>query len=814
MKFFIWLCLLLFFCLPGHAQATNPAEACKIRGRVIDSVTNLPVGYAAVTAFLKGSTNVAGGMITDEQGRFSIDHLAPGDYQVKVDFIGYNTIIKTGVILSAGQPAARMGDISITGSATTIKDVTITGARNFMENKLDKFVYNVDKDITSQNGVATDLLKKIPQISVDVDGNVELLGSSNVRVFINGKASAMFDNNLAEALQAIPASEIKSIEVITTPGAQYDAQGSGGIINIILKDNKSQGINGSVNVSAGTRLENGTATIHAHKNNFDINASLGTNDHLKSSTLSSMDRRTDGDTSELKQNGNGTDTRTSYKGQTGMDWAISKKDDLNASLRYNNYGDQQTGYIYQQQLSYYPATDTNSLKNSNSYFRYRVTDFNINYVRKMDSSSQELDLSYQLSYCRYNAYYQQNQLYEGSANAFAGGEGNNRKKDYETYIIADYTLPITKNIIFNTGVKGSFTREYSYSDNYLLDAQSGDYNFNPAGLDYFNYIRSVYAAYVSLTLPLGDKNSLKLGMRDEYTNVTLPADTTNPSYNFFIPSAVISRKLANNQTLKLSYTKRLQRANYQVLDPFVNAADPSNLTEGNPYLKPERSDVAELSYFKFFNSGSSFLATLYYRNTRDDEQTYILSYDSININNITYRNVTITTNENAGNQQTTGINLSGTLALSQKLEIRGSANLYDKYIVSTLIPGNSINAFNYRINANATYKFNKDLAAEFFGNFNSPRTEIQGAFPSFTSYSVAIRQMLHHNKASIAFTTTNPFNKYVDQPTNISGPGFTIAADRKLPYRSFGLSFTYKFGKMEGKEKKEEKNEEDEARER
>ena len=807
MRFLFCFNLLFFAFITSYSQPAIVAGPGKITGRVVDSATKEPVAYAAVTAFLNGSTVVAGGMITDEKGLFVIDHLMVGTYLVKIDFIGYNTISKTGIILSEGQKVAKLGNLPIAGSYKTISEVTVTGARSFMENKLDKFVYNVDKDITSQNGVATDLLKKIPQVAVDVDGNVELLGSANVRVFINGKPSAMFDNNLAEALQAIPASEIKSIEVITSPGAQYDAQGTGGIINIILKNDKSQGINGSINLSAGTLLENGTANIHAHKGKVDINASLGSNGQLTATTHNSMDRKTYGDTSELRQNGTGSDTRNSYKGQVAIDWAINKKDDLNASVRYNNYGGNLTGLTGQQFFTNYPlpATDTNTTRNSSSYFRYRVTDYNINYVRKIDTAGQELDLSYQASYCRYNSYYRQytDSMYSGS-----GGEGNNRLKDFETYIVADYTLPLSKKVVFNTGVKGSFTREYSYADHYILNAVTNEYDFDPSGLNYFNYIRDVYAGYVSLTFPLGDNNTLKLGMRDEYTNITLPVDTTNPSYNSFIPSAVISRKLKNNQTLKLSYTKRIQRANYQTLNPYIDATDPLNLLQGNPYLKPERTDAAELSYFKFFKGGSSILATLYYRNTRDDEQNYVLHDDTLTVGNTTYRNVTITTNENAGDQQTAGINLSGTLTLSQKLEIRGSANLFDKYIVSTLIPGNSINAFNYRVNANGTYKFNKGLVAEFFGNFNSPRTEIQGKFPSFTSYSFAIRQLLFKKKASIAFITTDPFNKYVDQPTNITGPDFTVVSDRKIPYRSFGLNFTYKFGKIEYKEKKEDNSDE------
>src|SRR5450432_1608231 len=187
-------------------------------------------------------------------------------------------------------------------------------------------VYNAERDITSQGGVATDLLKKIPMISVDVDGNVELQGNANIRFLINGKPSSIFGNNLADALQSIPASQIKSIEVVTSPGAKYDAEGTGGIINIILKDSKVQGINGNINVSAGTRLENASLNLNARKNNFGMNAYFSGNAQLPSTTLNSLNRNafdSSGNLSgNLTQNGQSTFKRNGFETGLGFDWSI------------------------------------------------------------------------------------------------------------------------------------------------------------------------------------------------------------------------------------------------------------------------------------------------------------------------------------------------------------------------------------------------------------------------------------------------------------------------------------------------------------
>ncbi len=786
------------FCL---GQSSGRASNCVIKGKIVDSATKTGIEYASVTAFLTGTEKVAGGIITDEKGAFKIENLATGEYYIKIDFIGYRSKQMNAITLSEAKNVADMGSIGLPAASRTMKEVTVTGSKNFMENHLDKFVFNVEKDVTAQGGVATDLLKKVPQVSVDVDGNIELLGSGNVRVFINGKPSTMFDNNLSEALQAIPANQIKSIEVITSPGAQYDAQGTGGIINIILKDNKAQGISGSVALSTGTRLENGSANIHAKKGKIDLSASLSGNAQLKGTTLSTLNRTRD--TAQLLQNGTGTLEKNGYRGQLGMEWAISKKDNLSANLSYNSFGNDNTGVTNQSQL--YPAADTNTVRNSYNTFRYNTLDFNLNYLRKFAREGQELSISLQSSNGDGTTYYRQNQRYSDSSNLFSGALGNNHLSDRETYLILDYAQPIKKDVILNVGAKVTDSRITSNSDHSILDPFSGIYAFDSSQNNTFNFNRDVYAGYASVTFPFYKGFTSKLGVRDEYTAIDIPGlqGATVPSYNSFIPSIVISKKLTKNQNIKFSYTKRIQRAGYRELNPFIDATDPTSLLQGNPYLKPERSDVFEVTYNRFFEKGNSILITAFSRNTRDDEQTYL--YDTtITVGKTTYTNVAVITNENAGHQHLTGFNISGNLVLSNKLEIRGNANVFDKYIISELVAGTTINSINYRINANATYQFTKTLLGEFFGNFNSQRTEIQGKFPSFTSYSFALRQMLWKKKGSVAFTTTNPFNRYTNQATDVTGQNFTVTSNRKIPYQSFGLSFSYKFGKMEYKEKKQE----------
>jgi len=811
-KIFIFLGIFFAFAYHGWSQQLPAAGSCKIKGKVIDSLTRQPVSYATVTTFLTGSTNVAGGIITDDNGQFTIDNLKEGEYRVKIEFIGYEPIIKTGVVLTDKKPVVNMGEINLASSSSKLKEVTVTANKNFMENHIDKLVYNVDKDITSQGGIATDILKKVPMVNVDIDGNIDLLGDPNVRVFINGKPSALFDNNLAEALKAIPASQIKSIEVITSPGAQYDAQGSGGIINIILKDNKAKGVNGNYSLSGGSRYENGSANVHVKNGSLDVNASLSGNAQLNTRTQTSLTRTAD--SAGLIQDGYGQVQRNGYRAQGGFDWGMTKTDDINASISYNNFGNTNQGLVNQQQITNYPyPVDTYSVRNSDNYFRYRGEDWNINYKKKFAREGQELNLSYQGSEGSSIVRYHQSQYYTSNDSVFTGAKGDNGMKDLETYLSADYAHPFSKDVMLNVGVKGSFSRISSNSDHYNFLPPSGNYYFDSTQLNYFNYNRDIYAVYASLSFPLSKNYSMKVGVRDEYTINSVPGDTlVIPSYNFITPSAIISRTLNNHQTIKLSYARRIQRPGYGQYNPFINATDPANLTSGNPYILPQKMHSLELSYYKSYDKGSSLVVTSFYRYSADDWQGFSTYYNSFNAGDTVYKNVTVSTTINAGTEQKLGLNISGTWAASEKIEIRCNGSLFDKYIQSAAIVGNGdVNSFNYRGNINVSYRFSKTLMAELYGDYTSGTLDAQGKYPSFASYNIAIRQQLFNNKGNLVFSTTDPFNKYTSQTYYISAANFSSISERRYPYQLFTLSFSYKFGKIEYKEKKEEQDNPDNA---
>ena len=267
-KEFLTVAIFLLFIASYGQERNNEKAGGKIIGKVIDSSSNLPLEYATVTLFVTGKSKPVNGTTSDVNGDFNLTNIHPGSFNIVIDFIGYKTSNLGNITISQKNEVIDLKNVFLKKKQESLQAVTVTAQGKLIDNKIDKLVFNAEKDITSQTGVATDVLKKVPQISVDVDGNVELAGSTCVRFLIDGKPSTAFGSSINDVLQSIPASQIKSIEVITNPGAKYDAQGLGGIINIILKKSTAQGINGNLSLTAGTRNENGSFNFNARKGKF------------------------------------------------------------------------------------------------------------------------------------------------------------------------------------------------------------------------------------------------------------------------------------------------------------------------------------------------------------------------------------------------------------------------------------------------------------------------------------------------------------------------------------------------------------------
>jgi len=777
----------------------------KITGKVIDSVTKQPVDYATVGVYKQGAASPFNGASTDPNGSFTIAGIPAGDYKVTIDFLGYKRKTIAHVILGGGAKNAVMGAILLAPAASQIKEVNITAQAASVQNKIDKLVYNPGNDLTTQGGVALDVLQKVPMVSVDINGNVELMGNTNIQFLINGKPSTIFGASITDALQAIPASQIKDIEVITNPGAKYDASGTGGIINIVLKENNVQGVNGSFNLSAGTRLENGNFNINAKKGKVGVSAFFSGNESLTSATPSSGTRTsTAGDTTTyLSQNGVSNFKRSGYRSGFSFNWDITPKDALSASINFNHFGNNSSGYVNNYQTTYLGAlaADTDSRTNSTSRFSDNSTDLSLFYKKTFNNKDQELDVLFNESIGHNTNDYTQEQDYSNVIYPASGSIGSNPGTDKETDIQIDYTQPVTKNFTIETGAKATI-EDINNSVN-TLSLTNGVYLPDSSQTYSFDYDRKVFAYYLSTTFSAFN-NFLdgKAGLRDEYTESTSDfPNTIIPSYNTLAPSFVLSHKIDKTQTIKFSYSYRLQRPNYNALNPFYNISDPHNISTGDPDLKPEYGHNFELGYNKSFSDGANIYVAGFYRYNTNDLQSFTTFYPNLKIGDTTYSNVSLTQQYNIGKETTEGVNLFGSLPVG-KLSFRSNMFFADRI---TDNPGSpEVSGFTYRLNLNTSYEFGDDLAAEFFINYRSSQRTIQGTNPGFVFYNFAIRKQIFNKKASIGLTAANPFNQYVNVSSNTYGPNFNQTSLRQIPLRSFGVSISYKFGKLEFKKDKEQ----------
>jgi outer membrane receptor protein involved in Fe transport len=811
------LLLLTVFLLQYTLNAQNKII---IEGKIKDSISNRAIEYATITLFDAYTNKTLTGTTTDSLGNFKLTDIDTGTYNLAFEFIGY-TKRNQKLQVTADKTIYDLDVITLHKNGNTLQDVVVTSQQKLIETRIDKIIFNAENDVTSQGGVATDILKKVPQVSVDADGNVELAGSSSVRFLIDGKPSTAFGSNVADVLQAIPASQIKSIEVITNPGAKYDAQGLGGIINIILKKSRVNGVNGNVSLTGGTRVENGSFNLTVRKNNFGMNAFVGGNIRLAAATPIALNRVTTDSIAKqnylLQQQGSPETKRHGGQAGIGFDWTYKKYNNFSGSLRYNRFGNNGEGLINQQQeiIPFNADTvllNTTSRNTSTGSFLLSSVDAEVGYRRTFAKEDQSFEIFLRTSNGNtsnkgntYQTLLPQDSILYGIINQNPGTEK-------ESEIEINYSQPLSEKIMFDAGADFTFNDIKSNSDVYAFQPISKDYVYDSLVSNHLLYHQQVYAAYAELSFPVGKLFDAKLGSRYERTEIdsyysNAEQQSPTPGYNSFVPSIYFLRKLTDNQNLKLSYSKRINRPNYQDLNPFVNTTDPKNITAGNPYLKPEIGNRYELAYNHDYGRAGSFMITAFYRTSKNDIQPYTAVYPALVIGDSTYTNIAVSTRENIGTEQNAGISFFGTIRASDKFNIRTNIFAFRRYIINGIDSGNNPVSYNYRINVNLSYQFSKTLSVEAFGNFSSARNEIQGKYPSFTTYTIAGRKQLWNKKASIAITANNFFNEYLNQKTVLYGTNFISNNVRQIPFRSIGINFTWKFGRLEFKKDKNENGE-------
>lgn len=767
-----------------------------INGHLVDSITNNVVEFASV-ALLDAEQKIINGAITDENGKFHIENVKTGKYAIEFSFIGYKSKKIDDIELTLKKPDLDVGNIQLSTDSKILDEIEVVEEASLIENKIDRIVYNAEKDI-STNGDAADVLRKVPMLSVDLEGNVEMRGSQNINILINGRPSGMFSSSVADALKMIPAEQIKSVEVITSPSAKYDGEGSAGIINIITKKKSAEGTSGSINLTAGNLMNRGVGNLSMAKGRFGMNFSGSAIYSIPQEGTSTFFREDDIGTESriFERVGTNTSSRLGFNGNASMFYDINAFNSLSSSFQLRGFNFDRDGSLASSFID--PVNELNQIYNrsndgTNGRSGYEWT---TDYTKKFAQENRELSLAVQI-----NGNNSDNDIiYQQVSNDPDLEEEEisfNKGRNVETTFQADYTHPFSSKVTLEVGGK-SVIREIKSDYRFeRLNYNSNIFEIDPQQTDIFNYNQDVYAGYGSFRINFNKSLGLVAGARYEYTDINgFFRDFDSPfsnNYSNVLPSIILSKKVKKFNSLKLSYNQRIQRPSLRFINPFINNDDDRNISFGNPELEPEISHQYEFGYTTF-SKGNVVNASVYYRHTTDVIESIL---------EVSEGGVSITSYNNLGTRNSIGMNLFGSYKVKKALVLRGGIDIYTFDIKGTF---NGVELSNTGVNYSArligTLNLPKDWKVETFGLFNSPRVTVQGKRPSFSMLNLGVRKDIWKKKGSIGLTITSPFSSDITFKTELEGDDFFQSNEFIRPFRSIGLNFRYRFGKLNFKERK------------
>ena len=766
----------------------------KVTGKVMDPDLNVPVEFATI-AIKKADGTIVNGTIADERGDFRIIEVPLGSYTVTISFVGYEPITRE-INLTPREPDADLGTLELLTNTQALDEVVVQGERDLIENRIDKIVYNSEQDIANRGGNAADVLRRTPLLSVDLEGNVSLRGSENVQVLLNGKPSSLFSGgNLSAALSALPADQIVSVEVITAPSAKYDGEGSAGIINIITKKKTLEGVTGNVNLSVGTRQNSAVVGLSTGLGRFGFNLNANTFYGWPRYTTSNLSREFYYDSGETQlltdEGGSDTDILGGFV-SGGLFYDFNAYHSINVNFRGRGFNRGGAGAYTTTFVD--PVLAINQMYSRNTFDRSFSSGFEttVDYVAKFaDNPKQEFSFSYQLDGSV------QDQLQEIQQSDDLGmdpdlfrdeinvNDGDNR----EHTIQANYAHPfMDDNLLIETGAKvilRNLVSDYQYD---TLNQETGNYMLNDDRSDILNYSQNVEAGYVQGTLNLSDAWSVLAGVRYEATQISgsfrdFDGDFSS-SYDNWLPNVTVSRKFSQFSSAKLSYTQRIQRPNLRFINPFQDRSVVRNISTGNPDLRPEVTDQVELGYSTFIK-GTALNASVFYRRTNDVISSYLNPETGI------------TTFENIGVNNSIGANVFASATLWEVLTIRGNVDV-STFDATGTIEGVELSrqALLFSGNASGTLKLPKDWTIEGFGFYRAPRQTLQGYQRSFSLFSIGIQKQLWEKRGSLGLRIVEPFIENKEFGGISQGENFYQSQQILVPFRSFGISFQYRFGKI------------------
>jgi len=730
------------------------SDGGKIIGRIVDNETNQPIARANVNVVSAADSSIVTGGITDNSGRFEINILRQGNYFVRVNYVGYSPYISGSFNVSRENREIDLKTINLKISSAQTDVIDVVGERQMIEYSHGKRIFHVDKNLAAAGGTAIDVLKNIPSVNVDVDGNISLRGTSNFRVLLNGRPTSLPVTVLMEQL---PAESVESIEIITNPSARYEAEGMGGIINVILKKNREQGLNGLASINIGT-LDKYSFSLNTsyQLNGLNLFANYDFGSRRMRATGSSF-RTTIFDNSEtvMEQDIRSRRNSMNHTIRTGFDYQLTSADLLSMSVMYrtsesSRYGGFTSSNLQPNSLDIINQTNRLTFENGTG----PNYDYSLNYRRNFGVRDHNLTFDFNISqrYSDDETDYKQSITFPNPSDLFfeySDSEDLTKNMNLQ----ADYVLPMG-DYKFETGARLSFqTLDGNYNHFYKSDPLMKDWIIDANKSNHFVYDEQILAAYAIFSGKY--KNlSYQAGLRAEQSAITTDLKTTNEKnerdYFDFFPSASLSYKLTKSDEIQLNYSRRINRPRSRFLNPFVDYSDPNNLRSGNPNLNPEYIDAYEVAYLKNFKA-FSVTPTVFYRR----------SYDKFAfIANVIEPGVFKTTFENMAEGTNYGLELNITFDYFKWMRLSTDFSYYRSEIKGA---ANSLelenNDYNWTLRANASIFATRELSIQLIGNYVGPTVTLQGQRYEMYFFDIGARYDIFGRQATITFRLSDVFNQ-------------------------------------------------------
>ncbi len=672
--------IFLFFVLISTSLLYSQNSEVIVSGTVTDSETNIPLEYATISVFNVNSENVINGVITDSNGEFSIG-LNKGNYDFKVEFISFK--IKYYKNINVNNPLS-LGTIELSIDENILDEIEVIGEKTEIEIKLDKTVYNIGKDLTLKGNSVSDVLDNLPSVEVDIEGNVSLRGNESVRILINGKPSGLVGISSNEALKQFPSESVEKVEVITSPSARYNAEGTAGIINIILRKSKLIGFNGSLSLNSGYPERYGvSANLNYRTKKLNFFNNIGYNTRTSEGSFINETEYFTNQTINNFLNENGvrdSESNSNYL-NTGIEYFISDKTSVVGS------------YVLRKSDGF--TNNTNNVNqnfNAISKFSERLekeseiddtNEFSINLTHDFNKEGHVLTLDYQKekSSENENSFISNSQLKPIFTKYLSERVYTDEIQKSELFKI-DYVLPIKKDGQFELG----FRRNNQYQDiDYLAENEDLNGNFvNDLNLSntllYNEKVNAFYTQYGNKT----NKFSFLLGLRYEESKTTVKQLVNNTNnvknYNDFFPTLNLSYQIKENETITFGYNRRIRRARSYFINPFPSKSSATNIFQGNPNIDPTYSNGIDLGYLKRYDK-LTLNGSIYYR-----KETGVFTFISENTGDFVLVNEILVpvlrrTPINLASNKQVGLELNANLNQSKNWRLNGSLNFYESEIL-------------------------------------------------------------------------------------------------------------------------------------